>query len=75
MNFACKSGKNSDWKFQKYVGVQSWKAAHLLILEIRVEQRGNRIKKGKKEKKSMLPRPGIEPGVCFDKSGPLEDPV
>ena len=28
---------------QKYVGVQSWKAAHLPTLEIRVEQKGNRV--------------------------------
>ena len=27
---------------KKYVGVQSWKAAHLPTLEIRVEQKGNR---------------------------------
>ena len=29
----------------KYVGVQSWKAAHLSTFEIRVEQKGNRVKK------------------------------
>ena len=46
MNFAFNSGQNSDWKFQKYVGVQSWKAAHLPTLEIRVEERGNRVKMG-----------------------------
>ena len=28
--------------------VQSWKAAHLPTLEIQVEQRGNRVKKGEK---------------------------
>ena len=33
---------------EKYVGVQSWKAAHLLTLEIRVEQKGNRVKKERK---------------------------
>ena len=27
----------------KYVGVQSWKAAHLPTLEILVEQKGNRV--------------------------------
>ena len=48
---------------KKYVGVQSWKAAHLPTLEIRVEQKGNRVKKGEKRKKLMLPRPGIEPGT------------
>ena len=31
---------NKESNLQKYVGVQSWKAAHLLTLEIRVEQRG-----------------------------------
>ena len=30
---------------KKYVGVQSWKAAHLPTLEIRVEQKGNRVYK------------------------------
>ena len=30
---------------EKYVGVQSWKAAHLPTLEIRVEQKGNRVYK------------------------------
>ena len=54
---------------QKYVGVQSWKAAHLPTLEIRVEQKRNRDKRERKmdEKikiKAMLPRPGIEPGTC-----------
>ena len=29
----------------KYVGVQSWKAAHLPILEIRVKQKGNHVMK------------------------------
>ena len=29
----------------KYVGVQSWKAAHLPTLEIRVEQKRNRVYK------------------------------
>ena len=32
----------------KYVGVQSWKAAHLPTLEIRLEQKGNRVKKERK---------------------------
>ena len=36
----------------KYVGVQSWKAAHLPTLEIRVEQKGNRVYK--KPAKVML---------------------
>ena len=44
---------------KKYVGVQSWKAAHLPTLEIRVEQKGNRVKKEikmcEKRKISMLP--------------------
>ena len=30
------------WFYKKYVGVQSWKAAHLPTLEIRVEQKRNR---------------------------------
>ena len=30
---------------KKYVGVQSWKAAHLPTLEIRVKQKGNRVMK------------------------------
>ena len=46
---------------KKYVGVQSWKAAYLPTLEIRVEQKGNRVKKERemeeKRKKLMLPRP------------------
>ena len=29
-------------EYLKYIGVQSWKAAHLSTLEIRVEQKGNR---------------------------------
>ena len=33
---------------RKYVGVQSWKAAHLPTLEIRVEQKRNRVKKREK---------------------------
>ena len=40
-------------KYNKYVGVHSWKAAHLPTLDIRVKQN-----KGKK-----LQRPGIEPGT------------
>ena len=32
----------------KYIGVKSWKAAHLSTLEIRVEQKRNRVKKEKK---------------------------
>ena len=73
---------SKTWKnmfsYVNYVGVQSWKVADLQTLGIRVEQRGNRVKKrGKKGKMSMLPRPGIEPwpNVCIDKSGPLEDTV
>ena len=62
-------GKITKVKIQKYVAVQSWKAAHLPTLEIRVEQKRNRVKKERKigekrKKKSMLPRPGIEPGTC-----------
>ena len=57
------SGQKEEKNPQKYVGVQSWKAAHLPTLEIRVEQRWNRVKKGEKRKKPMLPRPGIEPGT------------
>ena len=50
------------FSYVKYVGLQSWKVADLPTLEIRVEQRGNRVKKrGKKGKMSMLPRPEIEP--------------
>ena len=51
---------------KKYVGVQSWKAAHLPTLEIRVEQKRNRVKeeiKMSEKRKKMLPRPGIEPGT------------
>ena len=33
--------------------IQTWKAAHLPTLDIRVEQRGNRVKKGEKRKKSQ----------------------
>ena len=46
--------------YVKYVGVQSWKAAHLPTLEIRVEQKGNRVMKciveiklAKKERKKQ----------------------
>ena len=53
---------------KKYVGVQGWKAAHLPTLEIRVEQKRNRVKKerkmGGKNLIIMLPRRGIEPGTC-----------
>ena len=38
----------------KYVGVQSWKAAHLPTLEIRVEQKGNRVKKGRKMEEKKI---------------------
>ena len=38
---------------KKYVGVQSWKAAHLPTLEIRVEQKGNRVKRDLKGFKCM----------------------
>ena len=45
---------------QKYVGVQSWKTAHLPTLEIRVEHKGDRVKKerkmGEKEKKNRCCR-------------------
>ena len=37
----------------KYVGVQSWKAAHLSTLEIRVEQNRNRVKKREKWEKKI----------------------
>ena len=50
----------------KYVGVQSWKAAHLPTLEIQVEHKENRAKNERKKgenKKSMLPQPEIEPGT------------
>ena len=86
--------KKKGWYFgscrfttSKYVGVQSWTAAHLPTVEIRVEQKGNRVKKrekngGKKKNyQSWLDResnPGPVdnwPNVCFDKSGPLEDTV
>ena len=44
----------------KYIGVQSWKAAYLSTLEIRVEQKGNRVKKerkmGRKKKKNQCCR-------------------
>ena len=35
-------------EYLKYVGVQSWKAAHWSTLEIRVEQKRNRVKKERK---------------------------
>ena len=38
---------------EKYVGVQSWKAAHLPTLEIRVKQTGNRVMKVERQKKLM----------------------
>ena len=72
---------------KKYVGVQSWKAANLPNLEIRVEQKRNRVqeerKMRKKVKKNQFCRdresnPGPVdnwPNVCFDKSGPFEDTV
>ena len=37
--------KNREIEEKKYVGVQSWKAAHLPTLEIRVEQKGNHVMK------------------------------
>ena len=72
------------WK-KKYVGVQSWKAAHLSTLEIRVEQKRNRVKKERKlgEKRKIINAAttgNLGPvdnwsNVCFDKSGPHEDSV
>jgi len=40
----------------KYVGVQSWKAAHLSTLEIRVEQKRNQVKEEKNngEKRKII---------------------
>ena len=35
-------------EYLKYIGVQSWKAAHWSTLEIRVEQKRNRVKKERK---------------------------
>ena len=47
-------------KMLKYVGVQNWKAVHLPTLEIRVEQKRNRVKKerknGGKKKKNQCCR-------------------
>ena len=37
--------QNESKLVKKYVGVQSWKAAHLPTLEIRVEQKENRVMK------------------------------
>ena len=76
----------TNFFFVKYIGVQSWKAAHLSTLEIRVKQKKNRVKREKNEGKKKnnqccLDResnPGPVdnwPNVCFDKSGPLEDTV
>ena len=39
------------FSYVNYVGVQSWKVADLQTLGIRVEQRGNRVKKGEKREK------------------------
>ena len=39
------ASKVFECKYIKYVGAQSWKAVHLPTLEIRVEQKGNRVKK------------------------------
>ena len=39
-------GDTIQLHFKKYVGVQSWKAAHLPTLEIRVEQKENHVMKG-----------------------------
>ena len=39
------ASKVFECKYIKYVGVQSRKAVHLPTLEIRVEQKGNRVKK------------------------------
>ena len=41
------ASKVFECKYIKYVGVQSRKAVHLPTLEIRVEQKGNRVKKNK----------------------------
>ena len=63
-----KSLKNETfWRFlKKYVGVQSWKAAHLPTLEIQVEQKGNRVIKERKmeEKRKNAAATGIEPVTC-----------
>ena len=70
--FASKSRKEENHQIVflriKYVGVQSWKAAHLPTLEIRVEQKREPSQKrekngGNRKNKSMVPRPGIEPGT------------
>ena len=42
------ASKVFECKYIKYVGAQSWKAVHLPTLEIRVEQKGNRVKNEKK---------------------------
>ena len=49
-NASLKKRNSRIWRKlkEKYVGVQSWKAAHLPTLEIRVEQEGNRVKKERK---------------------------
>ena len=56
----------SKYIFRTYVEVQCWKAVHLQTLEIRVEQKGNRVKKKERkiegEKKSMLPHRESNPG-------------
>ena len=55
----------SKYIFRTYVEVQCWKAVHLQTLEIRVEQKGNRVKKERKmeEKRKMInvAALGIEP--------------
>ena len=74
MNVSTVLNKRVGFEFssEKYVGVQSWKAQHLPTLEIRVEQKGNQVKKEtkmgeKREKKNQC---------CLDREsnpGPVDN--